>query len=79
MTVDVPTVPLDGFGTNRVIGWAGAGVQMPHLAALERSKKIPEGVYVSFWKSGSPAQQSGLFATLSITEVDGKSVPNLDA
>ncbi|KAF9090199.1 hypothetical protein BGX27_002319 [Mortierella sp. AM989] len=73
----VPTVPLLGTGTNRILTWAGALIQMPYKAVLEQVSNVPIGVYVSCTLYGSPAS-TALRPGVWITEIDGISVSNLD-
>jgi S1-C subfamily serine protease len=74
----VPTTALIGNETDRVIGWAGALIQVPYAAILEQVKRIPSGVYVSCILYGTPANTYDLKPGVWITEVDGHPVDNLD-
>ncbi|KAG0291459.1 serine protease [Linnemannia gamsii] len=73
----VPTVPLLGTDTNRILAWAGALIQMPYKAVLEQVSNVPQGVYVSCTLYGSPAS-TALRPGVWITEIDGIPVANLD-
>lgn len=77
MSLTVPTIPLLGTDTNRIIAWAGALIQMPYKAVLEQVSNVPTGVYVSCTLYGSPAS-TALRPGVWITEVDGIPVANLD-
>ncbi|KAG0239678.1 serine protease [Actinomortierella wolfii] len=77
LCLNVPTVSLEGAETDRIIGWAGALVQMPYKAVLEQVANVPSGVYVSCTLYGSPAS-TALRPGVWITEVDGIPVSNLD-
>ncbi|KAI8354712.1 trypsin-like cysteine/serine peptidase domain-containing protein [Mortierella sp. GBAus27b] len=77
LSLTVPTVPLLGTGTNRIIAWAGALIQMPYKAVLEQVSNVPTGVYVSCTLYGSPAS-TALRPGVWITEVDGIPVSNLN-
>lgn len=77
--VALPTVPLTGRGTDRVVAWSGALLQAPpRQLALQRGV-TGEGVYVAGRWRGSPADRHGLLATRRITAVDGAPTPDLDA
>ncbi|KAF9416024.1 serine protease, partial [Entomortierella beljakovae] len=73
----VPTVPLSGTGTNRIIAWAGALIQRPYKAVLEQVSDVPTGVYISCTLYGSPAS-TALRPGVWITEIDGIPVASLD-
>ncbi|KAF9908800.1 hypothetical protein EC991_009503 [Linnemannia zychae] len=75
--LNVPTVPLIGTDTNRILAWAGALIQMPYKAVLEQVSNVPQGVYVSCTLYGSPAS-TALRPGVWITEVDGIPVADLD-
>ncbi len=78
--LEIPTASLDGSGTDRVVIWAGALLQAPHLAvAAQRGIASGEGVYVSWFWYGSPANRYGVRATRRIVDVDGVPTPDLDA
>jgi len=78
MEMVVPTAPISGLGTERIVSWAGVLLQEPHRSAAQQRKTMPEGVYSSWWSNGSPAHMYGLRATVWVTEVDGKPVKSLD-
>ncbi|KAK9767228.1 hypothetical protein K7432_003110 [Basidiobolus ranarum] len=79
MTIKVPTSPISGEGTNRVVLWAGAAIQEPHKAVLQQSKTLPSHVYISARSKGSPAYQYGMVPTMWITHINGVPTPNLTA
>ncbi|RKP25816.1 hypothetical protein SYNPS1DRAFT_28462 [Syncephalis pseudoplumigaleata] len=79
LSVQVPTTALVGNETDRVIGWAGALIQVPYAAVLEQVKRIPSGVYVSCTLYGAPANTYDLKPGVWITEVDGQPVDSLDS
>lgn len=79
LEIEIETLPLDGRGTDRCAIWAGALLQAPHRAAAAQRNVDPEGVYVSWFYYGSPANRFGLRATRRIVAVDGLPTPDLDA
>ncbi len=79
LDLDVPTEAVDGSGTTVAVLWAGTLLQAPPRAlALQRGLER-EGVYVSRFWFGSPANRYGVQATRRIVEVDGRPTPDLDA
>jgi S1-C subfamily serine protease len=78
-TLQMKTVALNGRDIDRVLIWAGATLQAPHRAMAAQRGIAPYGVFVSFFFYGSPATHYGLYAGRRIVEVDGQSVPDLDA
>ncbi|CAH9066987.1 unnamed protein product [Cuscuta europaea] len=81
MELLVGTDMRDGNGTTHAVNWCGCIVQYPHPAvrALGFLPNEGHGVYVTSWRSGSPANRYGLFALQWIVEINGKATPNLDA
>lgn len=79
LTINVPTVELNGYGVDRIVLWGGALLQMPHRALAAQRGIGPGGVYVAFFNFGSPASRSELFAGRRIVAVDGRPTPDLDA
>jgi hypothetical protein len=77
-TLTVPTSPVNGEGTGRLVFWAGAVMQEPHKAVLQQSKALPSRIYVSARSRGSPAYMYGLAPTIWITHINGTRVHTLD-
>jgi S1-C subfamily serine protease len=78
LQLTVPTEFLPGEGTDRGVLWAGTLLQKPP-PALARDHALPrEGVYISRYWFGSPANRYGLRATSRIVEVNGMPTPDLD-
>jgi S1-C subfamily serine protease len=78
LSLDVPTVPLDGRDIDRVLVWAGATLHEPHRAMAAQRGIPPDGVFIAFFMYGSPASRYQLWAGRRITEVDGEPVAGLD-
>jgi S1-C subfamily serine protease len=76
---EVATAPLGGRDIDRLVLWAGAVLHAPHRAMAWQRGIPPEGVFIAYFSYGSPATRHGLFAGRRILEVDGRSVPDLDA
>ena len=53
-------------------------LQHSNRAVAQQNRKLPAGVYASWWSNGSPAHMYGLRATVWVTEVNGHPVPDLD-
>ncbi|MDX9721363.1 MAG: trypsin-like peptidase domain-containing protein [Myxococcota bacterium] len=79
LSVSVPTVVLDGQGTERVLNWAGMTIHEPHLAIIAQRSALPRGAYIASAAPGSPAAHYGVSPLQIITEVDGVATPDLDA
>jgi S1-C subfamily serine protease len=79
VTLDLPTVPLDGDGVDRVVSWAGLLAHEPHLEVAAQEGYVPEGVYIGWLWFGSPASRYGLRPTNRIVAVNDKPTPDLDA
>jgi S1-C subfamily serine protease len=77
-SIRVPTSPLDGRGTDRILFWAGTILQEPYRAISKATGIEPEGVFVTWHSYGSPANRYGLSATQHIVAVDGQVVADLD-
>ncbi|KAL3683435.1 hypothetical protein R1sor_001457 [Riccia sorocarpa] len=79
MELRVETDVRDGFGTTRMVNWAGCVIQDPHPAvrALGFLPEEGHGVYVARWCHGSPVHRYGLYALQWIVEVNGRPTPDL--
>jgi len=78
LSIDVPTVALDGHDLDRIVLWAGAVLQEPHRALAAQRGIKPDGVFVGYFSYGSPATRYQLWAGRRIVEVDGQPTPDLD-
>ena len=79
VSVEVPTVSLDGHGIDRVIAWSGLLLHRPHLEVASQRGVIPNGVYTAWMSYGSPGSSSEVRPTFRIIAVDGVDTPDLDA
>ena len=79
LTIDVPTVALNGQDVDRFVVWAGATLQAPYRAIVAQRGIEPQGVMVSYFYYGSPASRTPLMPLRRIVEVDGVPTPDLDA
>jgi S1-C subfamily serine protease len=79
LTLEIATTPLDGRGTDRFLLWSGALLQAPHRAVSVQRGIPREGIYVSWFWYGSPADRYGLRSTRRIVAVDGAPTTDLDA
>jgi len=78
LALDVPTERLGGEGTTRALLWAGAMLQSPPHSLARQHFLSSEGVYVSRYWYGSPADRYRVQATRRILEVDGTPTPDLE-
>ncbi len=68
---------LSHTDTENVYIWSGALLQKPHRAVSAQYGLDPEGVYVSWYWYGSPANRYGLRPLSRIVEFEGVSVNDL--
>ena len=78
MEIDVETAALSIAGTDRVLLWSGANLQVPHRAIRTGLGITTPGLYVSRNHFGSPAQHFGIRGQI-ITAVDDVPTPDLDS
>ena len=74
----IKTSALGTQGTDRVLIWAGANLQVPHRAIRTELGITQPGLYVSRQNFGSPAQHFGIRG-LIITAVDDQPTPDLNS
>lgn len=81
LDVVVGTDVRNGFGTTRMVNWAGGIIQDSHPAvrALGFLPEEGHGVYIARWCNGSPAHRYGLYSLQWIVEINGKPTPDLDS
>lgn len=79
LNLRLATVAADDVETDRAVSFCGATIQQPHHAVRQRmGELVPSGVYVSRYRSGSPADLYKLYPINFISHVNGKSTPDLD-
>ena len=74
----VKTRMLSGNDTEEVYLWSGALLQKPHRALAAQHGIETEGVYVSWYWFGSPANRYGLRPLNRITEFEGEEVSDIE-
>lgn len=79
LEIQLSTQLLTGVGTERAVIWSGALLQEPLQALAAQRGLEAEGVYVSRYWFGSPANRYGLRATLRILAIDGTPTGDLAA
>lgn len=77
--IELPTETLNGKGLTRVVNWAGAVLHAPHRAIATQRGFAPEGLYVSWTWSGSPAAHYGFSRTLRLIAVDDFPISDIDS
>jgi S1-C subfamily serine protease len=76
--VELKTIEMSGEDVSEVLLWSGAFIHPPHRA-VQMQRGVPaEGLWVSFYYWGSPANRYGLGALNRIVEVDGKEINSID-
>jgi pro-apoptotic serine protease NMA111 len=68
---------LSSTDTENIYIWSGALLQKPHRAVSAQYGLEPEGVYVSWYWYGSPANRYGLSPLSRIVEFEGQAVNDL--
>lgn len=79
MSLQVPTVTLNGDGTRQILLWAGAILQKPQLAAAAQFGVPQTGLLVDYYNYGSPASRYGLTPGQRIVAVNGQPTPDMDS
>lgn len=79
LDVAVPTEQVDGGGIDRIVGWAGAILQMPYRELLSQRALTEPGLYVTWTWPGSPASHYGLGANLRLIELEGEAITDIDS
>lgn len=78
MTLRIPTYPTSKIETSRILVWAGAIMQAPHLAVRQRVGKVASEVYIAGYLAGSPVRRFGVSSWNFITNINGTPTPDLD-
>ncbi|MFK7929450.1 MAG: PDZ domain-containing protein, partial [Myxococcota bacterium] len=79
MALTVPTVAVNGNGTDRLVQWAGLIVHEPHLEVAFQQGKETAGVYGTWIWYGTPAYDSQIRPTRHIVEIDGTPITDMDS
>ena len=75
--VKLQTTPRQGVQTTDLVFWSGAVVQQVPLALPRERQLSQEGVYVSFYRFGSPASRSGLLANMRIVGINDQAITSI--
>lgn len=73
----IETKMLSHSDTEEIFLWSGALIQKPHRALAHQYAIEPNGVYVSWYWYGSPANRYKLHPLHRITEFEGEAVTDL--
>ncbi|WP_196138675.1 trypsin-like peptidase domain-containing protein [Aliikangiella sp. G2MR2-5] len=76
---EIETKKLTQLDTREVVIWAGALLQKPHRALSTQYGIENEGVYVSWYWFGSPANRHNLRPMNRIVEFEGETVDSMEA
>ncbi len=68
---------LSSTDTENIYLWSGALLQKPHRAVSAQYGVAPQGVYVSWYWYGSPANRYGLSPLSRIVEFEGQAIESL--
>lgn len=79
LSLDVPTLSLDGLTIDRFAVWAGVVLHDPHYDVAYQRGLEPSGVYLTYSFSGSPNRKYKVYAATRVVAVDGVEVADLDA
>jgi pro-apoptotic serine protease NMA111 len=79
VTVTLPTTPLSGRGTDRVLQWAGMLAHDSHHEVAAQQGLAPKGAYIAWMWYGSPASRYGLRPTRRIVAVNDQEIADLDS
>ncbi len=74
----IKTSRLSERGTEDIYLWSGALLQKPHRSLAVQHGIEPNGVYISWYWYGSPANRFNLSPLKRITELQGEKVENLE-
>ncbi|AWB65259.1 hypothetical protein C2869_01820 [Saccharobesus litoralis] len=78
ITEQITTTALTGTDIDRVLFWAGITLHEPHRAAKIQKSVEGSGVYIAYYRSGSPARRYKVFPVRRIIEVDGQTIATVD-
>ncbi|KAJ2359064.1 hypothetical protein IWW50_000262 [Coemansia erecta] len=78
LTLDVPTAPLQGINTNRIVHWAGMSLQQPYHAVLQQATRPVSDVFMFRYSNGSTINMDSFHRLVFISEIDKHTIRSLD-
>lgn len=76
--IELNTLAMSGDDVSEVLLWSGAFIHPPHRAVQMQRGVSGEGLWVSFYYWGSPANRYGLGALNRIVAVDGTEISSIE-
>ena len=78
LKIKIPTSPIEGMPTKRMVYWAGSILQEPHKEVLHFSRRAPSKIWVGWVDAGSPSERHSLYDNTFIMEINSVKVDTLD-
>ncbi len=79
MRVNVPTVATSSWQSDRVVWFSGAQLEPPYFPLPLCARKLYSQIFVTSWRSGSPADMYDLSVRHFITGVNGVATEDFDS
>ncbi|CRG92886.1 Pro-apoptotic serine protease nma111 [Talaromyces islandicus] len=76
MSLQIPAVPTNDWGTDYVVIFAGAVLHRPHHAVRQQASRLYSAIYVNYVHKGTPSDQE-LDPYCFITSVNGNNVHDM--